>query len=334
MSANIESMFYAGRETPWHGLGKAVDDALTSADALRMAGLDWAVIREDIHTPRGEKINGWKSNIRRGAQQFDDAGNEIFDAVTGKPLYHADRVLGIMSDRYTIVQNRDAFAFTDNLVGGGDVRYETAGSLKGGRLVWLLAKMPETDILGDKVEPYLCFSNSHDGSSTVRVCCTPIRVVCNNTLNLALASASRVWAVRHTGELNAKLNDAKAALNMAKTYMNALDSTANKFVNSAITEKEYREFVEELFPLPKDADAPENKRRKENTVYLWNLVNFCYIAEDIKQFHGTKWGAINAVSDAVYHGTPRRETQNYKANLWYKSMSGNAILDKAMELLA
>ena len=139
MSANVESMFYAGREKPWHGLGTQVDEAPTSADALRLAGLDWKVERKPIQVCGGRKVDNFFANVRSS----DGA------------------VLGVVSDRYQVVQNAEAFAFTDALI-EGEVRYETAGSLMGGRKIWLLAKLPDREIVGDKTEPYLCFSNTHD----------------------------------------------------------------------------------------------------------------------------------------------------------------------------
>ena len=147
MSANVESMFYAGREKPWHGLGTQVDEAPTSADALRLAGLDWKVERKPIQVCGGRKVDNFFANVRSS----DGA------------------VLGVVSDRYQVVQNAEAFAFTDALI-EGEVRYETAGSLMGGRKIWLLAKLPDREIVGDKTEPYLCFSNTHDGSGAIRVC--------------------------------------------------------------------------------------------------------------------------------------------------------------------
>ena len=143
MAANVENMFYV-REVPWHGLGTRVEEALTSADALRLAGLDWRVEQKPIQVCGGNQIENFKANIR---------------STDGK-------VLGVVSDRYQIVQNVEAFDFTDELI-GGDVRYETAGSLQEGRKVWMLAKMPTTKIVGDDVEPYLCFSNTHDGSGEI-----------------------------------------------------------------------------------------------------------------------------------------------------------------------
>lgn len=118
MAANVETMFYT-REKPWHGLGTRVEEAPASADALRLAGLDWQVIQEPIFTDNEELISGYKANVRDSDR----------------------KVLGVVSDRYKIVQNQEAFSFTDTLLGNG-VRYETAGSLQEGRKVWLLARLP------------------------------------------------------------------------------------------------------------------------------------------------------------------------------------------------
>ena len=161
MAALVESMMYV-REKPWHGLGTEVQEAPTSRDALRLAGLDWTVEQKPIQL-EGIEIPGYKANVRSTD----------------------DRVLGVVSDRYRIVQNQKAFEFTDSII-GGDVRYETAGSLNGGKKIWLLAKLPETEIAGDETEPYMCFTNTHDGSGAIRVCMTPIRVVCNNTLSASM----------------------------------------------------------------------------------------------------------------------------------------------------
>ena len=157
MAVNVETMMYV-REKPWHGLGVEVSEAPNSEDALRFAGLDWNVRQENVFNSRGGVIKGFKANVR----DSDDS------------------VLGVVGDRYKVVQNRDAFKFTDGLI-GGNVRYETAGSLRDGKQIWLLAKLPEQKIAGDAVEPYLCFTNAHDGSSGVRVCMTPVRVVCNSS---------------------------------------------------------------------------------------------------------------------------------------------------------
>ena len=306
MPALVESMMYV-REKPWHGLGTRVEEAPTSADALRMAGLDWNVVQRNIQVCGGSKIQNYKANIR------DSDGT----------------VLGVVSDRYKIVQNAEAFEFTDSLI-GGEVRYETAGSLTGGKKIWLLAKLPEAEIVGDKTEPYLCFTNSHDGSGAIRVCMTPIRVVCNNTLNLALDSAKRAWSVRHTGDMASKMHEARICLYMANAYMDELSQTADRLVNTTVSRDKLMDILNEMFPISEDS----SDREKENIKKLKNEYIVCYFAPDILKFRGTAWGAVNAMSDMISHNAPRRKTANYRENNWGRIMDGHTMLDKFLSLVA
>lgn len=172
MSAEVETMMFVGRERPWHGLVTMVEEAPNSREALIAAGLDWDAVQRPVFTQDGVKVLGYFANVR----QQDGS------------------ILGVTS-RYKVVQNRDAFAFTDALLGDG-VRYETAGSLMGGRKTWILAKLPTRYIIqGEQILPYLVFGNSRDGSGAIKIAMTPIRVVCNNTLNLALDTADRSWSI-------------------------------------------------------------------------------------------------------------------------------------------
>lgn len=305
MAALVESMVYT-REKPWHGLGTKVEDAPTSEEALRLAGLDWRVEQKNIQLCGGSKVPGYKANVR---------------STDGK-------VLGVVSDRYRIVQNADAFEFTDSII-GGDVRYETAGSLNGGKKIWLLAKLPETEIAGDKTEPYLCFSNTHDGSGAVRVCMTPIRVVCNNTLNLALDSAKRAWSVRHTGSLQNKMHEARACLRMANRYMGALAEKADRMANTTITRDQLNSILDELFPV----DEHTTEREKQNIKKLRDEYMVCYFAPDLVKFQDTAWGAYNAMSDMITHNAPLRKTENYRENNWGRLMDGHVMMDKMTALL-
>lgn len=305
MAALVESMVYT-REKPWHGLGTMVEEAPTSADALRLAELDWRVEQKNIQLCGGSKVPGYKANVR---------------STDGK-------VLGVVSDRYRIVQNADAFEFTDSII-GGDVRYETAGSLNGGKKIWLLAKLPETEIAGDKTEPYLCFSNTHDGSGAVRVCMTPIRVVCNNTLNLALDSAKRAWSVRHTGSLQSKMHEARACLRMANRYMGALAEKADRMANTTITRDQLNSILDELFPV----DEHTTEREKQNIKKLRDEYTVCYFAPDLVKFRDTAWGAYNAMSDMITHNAPLRKTENYRENNWGRLMDGHVMMDKMTALL-
>jgi phage/plasmid-like protein (TIGR03299 family) len=306
MAANVETMFSV-RETPWHGLGTIVQEAPTSADALRLAGLDWEVVQNPVFTGDGFEIPNYKANVRSSD----------------------NTVLGIVTDRYKIVQNSEAFNFTDSIIDTGNVLYETAGSLRNGKTIWMLARMPETNILGDKFDPYMCFTNSHDGTGAVKVCMTPIRVVCNNTLNMALANASRCWSTKHIGDISSKLEEAKHTLTMANNYMKKLDEEADKLANQKISEEEIAKILDEMFPVNETKDSD---RKKNNIEEAKNQIMICYMAPDIAKFVGTKYGFLNAVSDWCGHATPARNTANYKANNWGRIMNGHPVFDLAYNL--
>lgn len=307
MAANVESMFYT-REKPWHGLGTKVDEAPTSADALSLAGLDWKVVQENIFTGAGDIVPGYKVNIRDSDR----------------------RVLGVVSDRYKIIQNREAFAFTDTLLGKG-VCYETAGSLQDGRRVWLLARLPrEYIIAGERISPYLVFSNSHDGSGAVRVALTPIRVVCNNTLNLALDTASRSWSMVHTGNIEDKIQEAKDTLFMAEQYMDNLGIEFEQLRRQKVTDAQVKEYIELLLPMEKNPTPIQSK----NIIKLRkDMEQRYYDAPDLWEVGNNAYRFLNAVSDFATHGNPLRRTANYNENLFARTIDGNPLIDKAYQLV-
>ena len=315
MAANVETMFYNTvgkggmvdtRKTPWHGLGTPVMGALNSADALKAAGLDWNVVVGDavLKLADGSYVETDKKITYR------DSDN--------KPL-------GFVSDQYSVVQNIDAFSFTDKLIDTGEVKYETAGSLDGGKKVFLLANLPETVILGDKVMPYLLFSNSHDGTSSVRVTATPVRVVCQNTLNLALDKAQRIWSFIHKGDIMTKVHEAQVTLKNMKDYMEEEKKEAERLASIKIGNDELQKFMEYMFPAEDKANLTHRKAR--NVIYLRDAFMQRYNADDLANFKGTGWGLVNAASDFASHTKPIRTTQNHQEKVMISFMNGNRILD-------
>lgn len=307
MAANVESMFYV-RETPWHGLGTRVLEAPSSKEALGLAGLDWRVIQEPIYTEENEVIPGYKANIRDSDR----------------------KTLGVVTDRYKVIQNEEAFAFTDELLGEG-VRYETAGSLQEGKRIWLLAHMPhEYIIAGERISPYLVFTNTHDGSGAVRVAVTPIRVVCNNTLNLALDTAKRSWSMIHTGDIQGKLAEARETLFMAQEYMDHLGAEFEALRAKELSDKQVLEFIDLLLPKEEDFTPQQNK----NVQRLRDDMKLRYFgAPDLKNLGRNAYRFINAVSDFATHAEPLRKTQNYKENLFSRTVEGNPLIDRAYQMV-
>lgn len=307
MAANVETMFYV-REKPWHGLGTKVMEAPKSKEALRIAGLDWKVVQEPVFTETKEKIEGYRVNVR-----------------------DTDRkVLGVVTERYKVIQNEEAFAFTDALLGEG-VRYETAGSLQGGKKVWLLAHLPQEYIIsGERISPYLVFSNTHDGSGAVRVALTPIRVVCNNTLNLALSTAKRSWSMVHTGNIQEKMEEAKNTLFMAEKYMDHLGKEFDNLRRIQLTDQKVKEYIEILLPMEGDMTPLQRK----NIFRLREDMQARYFdAPDLKEVGNNAYRFINAVSDFATHAQPLRKTANYKENLFARTVEGNPLIDKAYQMI-
>lgn len=302
MAALVENMFYVGREVPWHGLGVQLNNPPTSKEAIVAAGLDWEVIPKPIFNESGVQIPNYVANVRSSD----------------------DSVLGIVTNRYTIVQNAEAFDFTDSLVNvEGGMKFETAGSLRDGKQIWLLGKMPKTTILGDDVEPYICFTNTHDGTGAVRVCMTPVRVVCNNTLNLALDTAKRSWSTRHIGDINGKVREAQATLGLVDAYMSSLKTECEKLADVKVSDAEVEALFDMLYPV-NEMTTDITKKRIEITKEAFFK---CLQAEDMKKFKGTGYGAIMAITDHADHSAPMRKTQNFEQNRWGSIIVGHPFVD-------
>ena len=307
MAAEVETMFYT-REKPWHGLGTLVAEAPESREALRIAGLNWKVLQESVYTENDELIQGYKANVRDSDR----------------------KILGVVTDRYKVIQNEEAFAFTDALLGEG-VRYETAGSLQEGRRVWLLARLPrEYIIAGERISPYMVFSNTHDGSGAVKTALTPIRVVCNNTLNLALRTAKRSWSMIHTGDISGKIEEAKNTLLLADEYMTALGQEFENLRKIKLSEKQVLDYIKSLLPMEENYSLLQ-KRGVEKLRADMKMRYFD--APDLKDVGNNGYRFVNAVSDFATHSTPRRKTANYKENIFARTADGNPMIDRAYQLV-
>lgn len=290
------------QEKPWVGF-PSVKTAQTSAAALRIAKLDWAINKMPIFNSKGELIPHYYANTR------SDDGS----------------VLGIVGERYTTVQNAESFEFTDALI-GGDVRYANAGAFRGGKRIFLLAQMPERKILGDFFEPYICFTNTHDGTGAVKACMTPIRVVCQNTLSLAFKKAQRVWATPHRGDVMARLDEARETLKLADEYMIRLEQKADQLATERMDKDDVVKTLDALLPLAENATA----RQKKTVEDTKEGIIVCMLHPDLANFLNTKWAFINAVSDYVGHAEPVRQNARYAENRFENIIDGQNLLARAM----
>ena len=294
MSAEVETMMYAGA-TPWHGLGQYVgDNAVTAEEAIIAAGLDWEV------------------GCQRLFAEYDrDDGNLIEIPDNFAVIRDTDKaVLGVVGKNYVPIQNTQCFDILDSITGPDRlVNITTAGSLHGGKKVWALAELTNltlSPVPGDEVRPYLCLIDSKDGSMSLTAFFTSVRVVCQNTANLALAGAdkNKTVKIRHTKSAMDKIEEAQRILGMAvdraEKYGDVLDSLARKQVNTAGWHDFLDELVGELV-IPEKGDPTRGYTRLLNQRELLTNLFESGIGTDIPGVRGTAWGAYNAITEFTTH---------------------------------
>lgn len=307
MSAGIMAndwMFSGNGVRPWHGIGTVVEGAPTSEDAIRLAKLDWDVQQFPVYA-NGNIIPEHFANVR----------------------VDTNEALGIVKSRYKIVQNNEAFDFVDGIVGNSEVecRYETAGSLFNGRKIFLLVRLPNQKLLGDDIENYLFFTNSHDGSGALTAGISNVRVVCNNTLQMAIKGAKRTWSCRHTLNIDGKKKQAQEALGLAVTYIDSMSTTAEQMAWKKIDEEN---FFRILFEKNPTNIADKNKKRTIEMIHdIYNN------KDDLANFKGSAWGMYNAVADFVSNSEPFRKTSTFKENKLDKFFDGYKLLNECQNIL-
>jgi phage/plasmid-like protein (TIGR03299 family) len=323
---------FSVREVPWHGLGVVLDDYPKSIDeALDKAGLGWKVTHGDVL-------------VVKAPEWADDFGTkhpaELTPATGFKANLREDtgEVLGIVSVEYEVVDNRDAFRFLDALI-GSELYFETAGSLWGGRRVWVLARLPEfIELGGDQSATYVYVANSHDGSMAVTAAATPIRIVCANTLGAALrqaehdAGAARTFRFRHTGNLQAKFAEARQVLGMTINYQKQFKVLADRLAVEPISEGTLERRV--LRHLWVTDDENLGRRARENRERTIERVLAIFrgrgIAGDTTgNSPRSKWTAFNAVAEHLDYG--RRYTA--RTNQVQRSFEDTALKQRALDLV-
>jgi phage/plasmid-like protein (TIGR03299 family) len=287
---NGKTSFASFREPAWHGLGTVFTEEKTTSEMLEAASLNgWNVRLEDMPIP---------SHLTSDKEyQYVVRTNPTTNTQTD--------VLGVVGERYHVLQNEDLFSFGDNILDGGG-RWETAGSIKGGRVVFgALALERETVLdpngVADVVKTYLLINTSHDGSIAIQASITPVRVVCANTLNLALNRTKKKdgvkqsFKIRHTQTASGKVQIARETLGMANKYMDEFDLMAKAMIQKEISAKDFNDIILAAYPKP-DADAKGSFKKWENKI---DMINDIYTGEFNGMIAGNAWGAFNALTERL-----------------------------------
>ena len=287
---NGVASFASFREPAWHNLGTVFDTEKNTSEMLAAANLNnWNVRLEDLEIP---------SNL------VSDKSYQYVVRTNPTDKSQTD-VLGIVGERYVPLQNEDLFSFGDNILDGGG-RWETAGSIRGGRVVFgSLALERETVLdpngVADVVKTYLLINTSHDGSIAIQASITPVRVVCANTLNVALNRTKKKdgvkqsFKIRHTQTAEGKITVARQALGMANSYMDEFDKMAHAMIAKEISAKDFNDIILAAYPKP-DKDTKGAVKKWENKV---DMINDIYTGEYNGMISGNAWGAFNALTERL-----------------------------------
>lgn len=313
----INDTMFSARKVPWHGIGTVVDEEKKAEEAIILAGLDWEVEL----VPAIAKGKG----IHRATNAFFPMAE-----INGE-MEFIGNATRVVSHKYELLQNREAFSFMDNLVDQG-LSYETAGSLRNRAWVWMTAKLPDHIYVGgkggDEVVVYLLLSNSHDGTKAVRVDVTPVRVVCQNTLNMAWSSSRRSWSARHLGTIDGRIEEARDTLDLTFDYLADWKMQSEILLAEAFTDRQMVNLLDKLVD-----DGPRAAVEQRETIRV--LFNESPTIKGTVA-EGTRWGALNAVGEYFDHirfaeADDRKTPQSQALGSW--DGIGRKMRDKAADLL-
>ena len=288
--ATGEATFASLRQPAWHNLGTVFEEEVNTQQMLKLAHLDeWNVRLEDVAIPENFESDKSYSFVTR-TNPVDKTKNDV---------------LGVVGERYVPLQNEDLFSFGDNLLDGGG-RWETAGSIKGGRQVFGSIALNNSITLdpngiADKIDNYLLINTSHDGSVAIQASITPVRVVCANTLNLALTAfkgkkaSKQSFKIRHTQTADGRIAQARQALGLANQYIDEFSVIANEMISKEITKAQFDKIVELAYPAP-EKDSKGSFKKHDSKV---DLLNAIYVGDYNNTISGTAWGAYNALTERL-----------------------------------
>lgn len=289
-------------EVPWHKLGKILEShPVTSQAAIIEAGLNWEVELEPVFLKNGKEIENHFATVRQD---------------TRLPL-------GIVGNKYQIVSNKSAFSFFDEVLQGESGFYETAGSLKHGRIIWALMRLPETivirrDKFADPVKEYLLLTSTHDGTGAVKALMTPVRVVCNNTLSLALSNAQFSISARHTTNAPRKLAEASEKLGIVRNNFASLGDMFQKLAETKMGTTDFERYVKFVLPLPINTKEEDISTRLKNS--REKILEIYDSSKALNGFRGTYWGGYNSVTEYADHFASGKKEEDAKLHsIWLGS---------------
>lgn len=290
--------FFSVKQKAWHGLGQVVSDYPNSTDAIKFAGLDYTVEKRKLFIYKNENQNAddGKDSKIEGIQVPDYLATIRTDT---------QQVLGVVGKDYEVVQNTEAFNFFDAIVDGEGIQYETAGALGKGERIFITAKLPGYIKVGsdDLIEKYLFLTTSHDGFGSITAAFTPVRIVCQNTLNAALRNSSNSIKIRHTQNAKERLEEAHKVMGISNKLSEELEIIFNRWSKVFITDAEVKKLIQQAMAPSKEVlqnlqsgNSDELSTCFKNicdNVFEYSMIN---PSQQIPTTKGTLFGAYNSIT--------------------------------------
>lgn len=275
---------FDSRKSYFNDIGTQITGTQKTAEALKISGLDYQVEKKEIYLADGTLVKDKFATVRKDTND----------------------ILGVVGRNFNIVQNQQAFSFIDEIIGNGGADFETAGVIDNGRGAFVLAKTDPIQILDDPFDPYILFSNYHDGSGALKVMFTPIRVWCQNCLAVASKQASLKLSIKHSNQVMSKLQTASVVMKNHAVYIEDVKKDAEILAVTPFTREQFEDSLYKLIPTKEDATNTILSRAEDARVELLRA----YDQADLQNFNNSAWKALQAVSDYASHYLPKRDTNN------------------------
>lgn len=296
------------KEKPWHNLGIVLEDYVDKESIINISGLNYNVHKESLQTSSGLVIP-----------------NKV-GLITDDNL-----CVGLCSEGYQVIQNSELFDYAELFTkqNNQEVKWETCGSLFNKKKVFIVIKLEDSSVLGDKVNNYFFITNSFDGSSSLIAGVSPIRVVCNNTLNIAINSASRSWSIRHSGDVDGKIKSVVSSIENTNVYLKEFAKNAEHMASQKI---KFDTFLENFVRTMQQREVYTEKHIQEVALGIRNIYEN---TQDLNNFKDTSWGVYNSVADFVSNTKPLRNTKTYNEKVLNNFfVNKSPIMNITQELLA
>lgn len=286
------------RTATWTNIGANISKATTVEEALKLSHLDYTVEKVPVYLADGTPIPGAFCTKRE----------------------NSDTTYGVVGSQFEIVQNIEGFDFINSMVPEG-LKFLKAG--ENHKFIYIIAQLPEFDLMGDKVAPHVIFQNSHSGSTTLKATIAPLRIVCENQFNLTFRNAANKISLRHTKSIKGRLHTAQEVLIHSSEYISEFQKQAILMAQEKVSKAQVDHLLDGIFEI-KDEFNPTQVRRMEEKRERFLAA---YQANDNQNFIGTKWGLVNAYTDFVTHKPLKKDTEQARENYFIKATLKGSIND-------